>query len=153
MCGVMNPMIRPYAPNDLEPVLAIWHRASVTAHPFLSEQFLADERSQIAERWLPVAETFVCEIDGRVAGFLSLVGNEVGGLFVDPHAQRRGIGRALMDVAAAARPLLELDVFEANSGARSFYDAYGFVFVNRHLNEDVGQFEIRLRFGEAGEVE
>ena len=92
-------MIRPYADSDLEQLLDVWYRASLVAHPFLSEEFLANERNTIAEQWIPLADTTVHELDGRVAGFLSLIGDEVGAIFVDPEHQRRGIGRALMDTA------------------------------------------------------
>jgi putative acetyltransferase len=140
-------MIRRYTDEDRDGLLAVWYRASVIAHSFLSEEFFETERRQIVEQWLPIAETIVYETGGRVVGFLALIDNQVGAIFVDPDAQRRGIGRALMDAARDSRRFLELDVFEANSNARRFYDAYGFQFVDRHVNEDTGQPELRLRFG------
>ena len=139
-------MIRPYADDDLEDVLDAWYRASLIAHPFLSEEFLENERRQIAEQWIPVAETVVYETEERVVAFLAMVGSEVGGIFVDPDYQGRGIGRALMDHARSSHPVLELDVFEANSVGRRFYDAYGFAFVDRHMNEEAGHLELRLRY-------
>lgn len=139
-------MIRLYSDDDLDQLLDVWYRASLLAHSFLSKEFLESERGQIAEQWLPVAETVVYETDGRVVGFLALIGNEVGGIFVHPDYQGRGIGRALMDHGRDARPVLELDVFEANTVGRRFYDAYGFVLVGHHMNEFAGQPELRLRF-------
>jgi putative acetyltransferase len=139
-------MIRPYADEDLGGLLDVWYRASRLAHSFLSEDFFEKERSQIAEHWIPAAETVVYEGDRRVVGFLALIGNEVGGLFVDPDHQGRGIGRALMDTARDSRPFLELDVFEANSAGCRFYAAYGFKVVARHIGEVTGQPELRLRF-------
>ncbi len=138
-------MIRPYTDEDLSELLDVWYQASLIAHSFLSEEFFDTERRLIAEHWLPTAETMVYETDGRVVGFLALIGNEVGAVFVDPHYQGRGIGRALMDGARDSRPYLELDVFEANSAGRRFYDAYGFEFVDRHLGEATGHAEIRVR--------
>ena len=138
-------MIRTYSDEDLDELLAIWYRASVIAHSFLTSDFLQNERRLIAEQWLPAAETSVYESEGRVVGFLSLIGTEVGAIFVDPDHQGRGIGRELMDHARRVRPFLELDVFEANAIGRRFYDAYGFRFVDRHLNQEAGQPELRLR--------
>ena len=138
-------MIRPYADSDLEVVLDVWYRASVIAHPFLGEAFLAVERRRIADRWLPIAETMVDDVNGRVVGFLSLIGNEVGAIFVDPDHQGHGVGRALMDHARRSRPFLELEVFEANEMGRRFYDAYGFECVGRHVDEETGQPALRLR--------
>jgi len=138
-------VIRPYTNEDQGDVLDVWYRASLIAHSFLSEAFLVNERQQIADQWLPVAETVVYQTDGRVVGFLAMIGSEVGGIFVDPDYQGRGIGRALMDHARRSHPVLELDVFEANSIGRRFYDAYGFVLMNRHMNEVAGEPELRLR--------
>ena len=145
--ALRNVTIRPYTEDDLGELLDVWYRASLIAHSFLSEEFFETERREIAERWLPVAETAVYEIDGRVVGFVALIGNEVGAIFVDPDYQGRGIGRALMDAALESCPYLELDVFEANSIGRRFYAAYGFTMVDRHMNESVGQPEFRLRLG------
>ena len=138
-------MLRPYEHDDLEALLDVWYRASLIAHWFLSEEFLVAERRQIAEDWLPVSETTVAETAGRVVGFLSLVGNEVGGTFVDPDHQGRGVGRALMDHARRVRPHLELSVFEDNLIGRRFYDAYGFVQVDRRIQAESGMYELRLR--------
>lgn len=140
-------MIRPYQDDDLAALLDAWHRASEAAHPFLSEAFFEAERHQIAHEWLPMSETQVYVVGGRVVGFLSLVDNEVGGLFVHPDFQRQGIGRALMDSARAARPYLELTVFEANSQGRRFYEAYGFREVERVAEGVEGHPELRLRLG------
>ena len=83
--------------------------------------------------------------DGRVVGFLALIGNEVGAIFVDPDEQGSGIGRMLMDAASSSRPFLELNVFEANEIGRRFYEAYGFEVVGRHVGEATGHPELRLR--------
>ncbi len=139
-------MMRTSSGADTEHVLDVWYRASLIAHPFLSKEFLADEKTEIAQHWLPIAETTVYEADGRVVGFIALIGNEVGAIFVDPDYQGQGIGRAVMDHAQSSRGVLELNVFEANAIGRGFYEAYGFQVIGRHLNQEAGQFELRLRF-------
>ena len=138
-------MIRPYTLADLDDVQDEWYAASLIAHPFLSEEFLATEREEIADQWLPIAETAVYEQYGTIVGFLALAGNEVGAIFVRPEHQGAGIGRALMDQARASRPYLELDVFEANPIGRRFYEAYGFRQVERHAHDETGQTQLRLR--------
>lgn len=138
-------MIRGYVDADLEAVLDVWYEASLVAHSFLSEDFFARERSQVADVWLPMADTTVYESDGRVVGFVALVGNEVGAIFVHPNEHGRGIGRALMDRARSMRPYLELDVFEDNAIGRAFYDAFGFTEIARHAHDATGFTQIRLR--------
>ena len=66
-------MIRPYNDQDLDDLLAAWAAASEVAHPFLSPEFLASERDNIPNLYLPNAETWVYEADGRVVAFIALI--------------------------------------------------------------------------------
>jgi putative acetyltransferase len=50
-----------------------------------------------------------------------------------------------MDHARSSRPYLELDVFERNSGARRFYERYGFVPLGTRVHEPTGEIQLRLR--------
>lgn len=100
--------------------------------------------------WLPTSETFVFQKRGQVAGFVSMVGNEVGGIFVAPAHQNQGIGHALLDHVAATRPHLELEVFKANSIGRRFYEAYGFQVLVEAVDDTTGLPVLRLRIDGAG---
>lgn len=142
----MEKIIRKYADPDCDGVIEAWHAASLLATPFLSEEFMSRERGNIRTKWLPMAETWVSEVDGVVAGFISLIGDEVGAIFVHPDHQGRGIGRELMDHAAGLRDKLLLDVFEENAIGRRFYDRYGFQFVSKHMHDDTGFMQLRLSF-------
>lgn len=138
-------MIREYQDRDLNELLEVWYRASRIAHPFLDESFLSQERRNIAAVYMPMAEACVYVREGRVVGFIALMGNEVGALFVDPTVQGKGIGRALMDHARFFHSELELDVFEANHTGRRFYDRYGFEVERVHVHEQTGHSMLRLR--------
>lgn len=78
-----------------------------------------------------VANTWVAEVDGRVAGFSvgRVPERDIWALFVDPAQERRGIGRALID--AATRWLFERGVavieLSTTPGTRAdcFYRAAG----------------------------
>ena len=140
-------MIREYHDDDLDQLLEVWHRASEVAHPFLSEEFLAEERENIRNIYIPNTDTWVYDNAERVVGFISLMGNEVGAIFVLPDIQRQGIGRALMDLACERHDALELDVFVANPIGRAFYERYGFVQIGEHVHEGSGQPCLRLRYG------
>ena len=89
-------MIRKYNEPDLEDLLSAWEAASEVAHPFLTPEFLASERDNIPNLYLPNAETWVYEDGGRVVGFIALIGNEVGAIFVHPSHQKTGVGRGLL---------------------------------------------------------
>lgn len=138
-------MIRAYQDNDLNEVLEVWYQASLLAHPFLDETFLSQERENIAKVYMPLAETWVYLRHGHLVGFISLIGHEVGAIFVDPTVHGEGIGRALMDHARALREELEVEVFKANRIGRRFYDRYGFSLEREHVHEQTGQPVLRLQ--------
>lgn len=138
------PPVRPFADADVDDVLDVWYAASLVGHPFLSDDFLGAERQRLAEQWLPASKTFVFEGAERVVGFVAMIGREVGGLFVAPDWQGQGVGRQLLDHVRSSRPVLEVNVFEANARARRFYEAYGFVVVRRHISEVAGEPELHL---------
>lgn len=138
-------MIRKYDTDDLAELLDVWYAASQIAHPFWTRDLFEQERRDISQEFLPIAETWVFEREARVVGFISLLGNEVGGIFVAPKWHGQGIGRALMDHARASRDHLELEVFEANEIGRAFYDAYGFAVVGEQLDKKTGLLQLRLR--------
>lgn len=126
----------------------VWERASLLAHPFLPRDFLTAERDRIADVHLPATETWVREAGGRVVGFISLLGDEIGGLFVLPDFARRGIGRALVDHARSMRSTLEVEVFAENAIGRTFYAGYGFVPIGAGVHEETGFEVLRLELGD-----
>ena len=138
-------MIREYEDKDLAELLDAWYSASMVAHPFLSEDFFKQERENIASIHLPNAETWVYELDGIVIGFIALIENEVGAIFLDPKFHGRGIGRALMDHARSIREVLELDVAKDNIIGRNFYKKYGFKEEYEHMHKEYGFMQLRLK--------
>ena len=139
-------MIRLYQERDTEDIIEVWYQASLIAHPFLPEKFLEEENNNLRERFLPNSQTWVYEKQGRVVGFISLMENEVGGIFVHPSWQRQGVGMALMDKVRSLHKNLELDVFEANKQGRAFYAKYGFVPIKTYRDETTSEMTIRLRY-------
>ena len=137
-------MIRQYEVRDTDTIIIAWYAASKIATPFLTEEFLAETRENIRNLWLPNAETWVFEAEGKVIGFITLIENEVGAIFVHPKFQGTGAGKALMDHAISLRGHVFLDVFEENSVGRRFYDGYGFQFESKHLHKETGHMHLRL---------
>ena len=142
----MNYKIRKFYHQDIEDLLSVWENASRLAHTFLSEEFLQQERENIANLYLPKAETWVIEVQGRVVGFISLLGNEVGGLFLQPEFHGRGLGWALMLKAVELRGDLEVEVFEKNHIGRKFYNSFGFVKIAEKLEEETGENLFCLKY-------
>lgn len=133
-------ILRPYDPaRDLEPCLALWRRASEAGHPFLDAATLDADGEVVRAHYMPAAEITVAEAAGRPVGFIALLGETVGGLFVDPAHHGRGAGRALVLDAAGRKGALDVEVYEANEGARAFYRALGFVETGRREADDMGR--------------
>jgi len=138
-------MIRKYEPTDLAAVMAAWESAAAVAHSFLPEEFTAQVRHDIPNVYLPNAETWVWETGGRVVGFIALVGNEIGGLFLDAQHHRQGIGQALVAHARDLKGQLEVEVFAANEIGRSFYLKCGFELMHMDVHQATGLEVLRLQ--------
>ncbi len=144
MC-CMTHTLRQYTEADLNSVLSSWENASKIAHPFLTDEFMDKERYNIPNVYLPNADTWVADVNGTVVGFIALIGDEVGAIFVEPEFQGVGIGSALMNQARELHGDLEIDVFEANSIGRKFYSSYGFEPLLEKIHEETGNKVLRLK--------
>lgn len=102
---------------------------------------IVDEHRPLLGGWfIDRAPIFVFEEDGAVVGFSGLKDGELTHLYVDPTAQNRGVGSALVEHAKAESPGgLYLWVFQKNDGARRFYERHGFRLVE--LTDGSGNME------------
>lgn len=142
----MSVTIRKYKESDIDAVVSAWEAASRLAHSFLPEAFVVQEKQNLRDTYMPNSNSWVAELDQTVVGFLSMHGNEVGGLFLQPDNHGRGIGRALMDKARETHGDLVLEVFEENTVGRRFYDQYGFKLVEKKIFEQTGHTLLRLKY-------
>jgi putative acetyltransferase len=142
----VHPTIRKYTDNDLDEVLSAWENASRLAHPFLTNKLMETTRKNIPVVLLPKTDTWVYEREGVVVGFISLIGNEVAALFVQPAFHGTGAGRALVDKARELHGDLEVEVFEINTIGLQFYLKYGFVPFLEKNHEITNKKVVRLRF-------
>ena len=139
-------MIRKYRKTDIEQILDIWFQASSLAHPFLEADFMEKEKVNVREIYLLNTETWVYAEGNFLLGFISMMGNEVGALFVRPEFHGQGIGTGLMDYVALIHNELEVEVFEKNAIGRAFYDKYGFELLEKHTHEETGFDLLRMMF-------
>lgn len=128
-------MIRNYKESDLEEMVRLWYKASITAHTFVPASFWAAQRNDMKEKYLPLAENFVFEEEGQIKGFISFVGDKICALFVAPEAQGQGIGKHLLKHAKKLRLDLELKVYKKNKKAFNFYKKSGFKVVREEIDE------------------
>jgi len=89
-----------------------------------------DVRPTLGRRIMDWSEVWIAEAEDGTSGFVGLREDVVTHLYVEPAAQNRGLGSALLDHAKSLRPnRLELWVFQKNDGARRLYERLGFRLV------------------------
>ncbi|GIH10192.1 N-acetyltransferase [Rhizocola hellebori] len=126
-------MIRPAEASDAASVADIWYRGWQDGHLGHVPEELVRIRTaesftvRAAQR---VQETTVAVVDGEVAGFIMVAGDEVEQVYVD--AKHRGSGVAADLLAEAARQVKAkghqrawLAVATGNARARRFYERQG----------------------------
>ena len=145
-------IVRKYRDTDVEQVLFVWKNTQALAHPFLPDSFQNQEKKNIRELYLPNADTWVVEDDNQVVGFIALIGNEIGGLFVQPTHHGKKLGKLLVDQAQELHGDLVVDVFEKNEVGRKFYSQYGFTLVEKKVHEPTGEQLLRLTFTASKEL-
>ncbi|MFE1762703.1 GNAT family N-acetyltransferase [Streptomyces angustmyceticus] len=149
-------IIRRYRASDQGVVTDLWSRAVERTHPF-PDGADWDERARVLrERDLAGAESWVAERGGVVVGLLGPLrggsgdgdgdgnGASVGGLFVAPEARKSGVGRELLEHAAASHGALSLEVSEENDAARGFFAHLGFTERGRRTDAETGRPLIAL---------
>ena len=139
-------MIRAYEDTDIEALLEVWEHASILATPFLEASFLEQERQNIREIYIPNTKTWVYVQNDKVVGFIAMMGNEVGAIFVDPQYHGKGLGAKLMNHVAELHNELEVEVFEQNIIGNAFYDKYGFKFISQYIHSETNENMLRLKF-------
>lgn len=138
-------MIRRREEKDNDQIMNVWHQASNLAHPFLSSDFVEKAKKDLREIYIPKTETWVYEDNNTVIGFISMLGNEIGGLFVLPDNHFKGIGTQLVNFIDELHDELEVEVFEKNVIGRSFYKKYGFEQIERYYHLESNNNVLRLR--------
>lgn len=141
-------MIRKHTAKDLDAIINIWYNASTLAHPFLDVSFVEKVKKDMREIYVPNSETWIYEEDNSLVGFISMLGNEIGGLFVLPNHHSKGIGTQLVNFARTLYRELEVEVFEKNMIGRSFYDKYGFKQMKKYAHAESKSEVLRLVFKE-----
>lgn len=122
--------IRRMAPGELEAVVRLWRRAREDVQPWLEARMghtPADDLRFFRDTVARENEVWVAVSGGSVLGLLAIAGNRVSQLYVDPPAQRRGVGTALLAQARVLSPRgLQLFTHRRNTRARAFYERRGF---------------------------
>ena len=137
-------MMREYNTEDTDALIAIWDSAEPLAHPFLPDEIRDQVRRDTLNIYLPNAETWVLENDGAPVGFIAMIGTEIGGLFLDPSEQGKGLGRQMVDHIVAIKGPLTVEVFKDNKIGLPFYERYGFVVIGEGVFDVSGDETFKM---------
>ena len=133
-------MIRRLQKVDLNKVADIWLKTNQKAHFFISEQYWISNYEFVKEM-LPQAEVYVYEKDKRIQGFVGVRDEYIEGIFVADEMQSQGIGKKLLDYIKAEKVRLQLNVYQKNIRAMSFYQREGFTIQCERMDEFTGEKE------------
>ena len=73
------------------------------------------------------SEIYVFEADKKIQGFVGLNDEYIEGVFVSDEMQSCGIGKLLLDYIKDKKERLQLNVYQKNARAISFYQREGFI--------------------------
>ena len=139
-------MIRKYTEKEIPTLMSIWEEATGIAHPFLTVEFSQMVKKAMTEMYLPNSDTWVYLESDKIVGFISMLENEIGGLFVSPEHHSKGIGTSLVNHMKQFHPSLEVEVFEKNTIGKPFYEKYGFRPMKEYIHEGSNENVIRMKY-------
>jgi len=119
-------LIREYRPADGQDFIDLYIASNTTGQDYLSPQFWHDDAQTVVNNYLPQTQTWLYQAKDKIVGAISLLDDEVAGLFVAPSHWRSGVGTALMGYVKQGRSALYLRVFQQNVRAITFYQKQGF---------------------------
>ncbi len=142
--------IRPATIDDAPDIADLFlrsRRASVPANPPVVHDD-EDVHHHFATTVLPSCETWLAVDAGAIVGMAVMQDGWLDHLHVEPGRTGQRIGSALIDHAKTRRPEgLDLWTFQANTGARRFYERHGFVAVaETDGDNEEGEPDVRYRW-------
>ncbi|WP_107758480.1 N-acetyltransferase [Dickeya sp. Secpp 1600] len=130
-------MIRPYRPQDLDPLVRLWLESTTRAHPFISPRYWRESEELVRGHYIPHSQTWIYEDEQGIGGFISVMDQRfIGALFVHHNLYGQGAGAALMQHIQHRFPMLSLEVYQQNHRACAFYRKQGFITVQENYQHE-----------------
>ena len=133
-------MIRKLQNVDINKVADIWLKTNLEEHDFIPGQYWTSNYEAV-KKMLPQAEVYVYEDNKIIQGFVGVRDEYIEGIFVSGKMQSHGIGKALLDYIKDKKARLQLNVYQKNVRAMSFYQREGFTIQSEGLDEFTGEKE------------
>jgi putative acetyltransferase len=135
---VVSPILRPATADDVEAVTAVFHEGWHDVHPGRVPDGLTERRTpqafhdRVAQRIADTDETTVAEVDGVVAGFIMVSGDEAEQVYVARAHRGTTVATLLLteaerQIAAAGHDVAWLVVVRGSDRSQAFYTRQGWV--------------------------
>jgi 6-phosphogluconolactonase len=120
--------VRPAVQADAAEIAEVWLAAFSATYDFPHAHTDDEVREWIRDELLLETETWLAvDPDGSIVGFMALTPDMLDHLYIRPDRAGQGIGSRFVALAKSLRPGgLDLYTFQANTGARRFYERHGF---------------------------
>lgn len=120
-------VLRPAEAQDAHDIARIL-RAALAAFDWMPQLHTPDEDLRFVRgSLLAEQQVTVATIKDNIVGFAAVDGDWLTQLYLDPIWTGRGIGARLLHHVTTGMTHVKLFCFEANKGARRFYERHGFV--------------------------
>lgn len=143
-------MIRKLQNVDINKVADIWLKTNLEAHDFIPGQYWTSNYEAV-KKMLPQAEVYVYEDNKIIQGFVGVRDEYIEGIFVSDKMKSHGIGKALLDYIKDKKARLQLNVYQKNVRAMSFYQREGFTIQSEGLDEFTGEKEYVMEWNSSHE--
>ena len=143
-------MIRKLQNVDINKVVDIWLKTNLEAHDFIPGQYWTSNYEAV-KKMLPQAEVYVYEDNKIIQGFVGVRDEYIEGIFVSDKMKSHGIGKALLDYIKDKKARLQLNVYQKNVRAMSFYQREGFTIQSEGLDEFTGEKEYVMEWNSSHE--
>jgi putative acetyltransferase len=118
--------------DDYEEILEVWESSVRATHDFISDEDIEEMKPQILNQYLDMVELYCLkDHEGRIAGFLGVVEDDLAMLFVAAGYRGQSVGKTLLQFAVESKGSRKVDVNEQNEQAVGFYKHMGFRVVGR----------------------
>jgi GNAT superfamily N-acetyltransferase len=133
-----DPILRLATADDVDAITTLFHEGWHDVHPGRVPDGLTERRTpdafhdRVAQRVAETDETTVAEVDGTVAGFIMVSGDEAEQVYVDRAFRGSGAAGLLLteaerQIAARGHDVAWLAVVQGNARAQAFYAKQGWV--------------------------
>jgi ribosomal protein S18 acetylase RimI-like enzyme len=130
--------MRPATAGDVDAIVSVFHQGWHEVHPGRVPDGLTERRTpeafhdRVSRRVAETGETTVAEVDGTVAGFIMVSGDEAEQVYVDRAFRGTTVAAQLLteaerQIAEAGHDVAWLVVVRGNDRAQAFYARQGWV--------------------------